>query len=146
MSRRPRSVSRRAPRAEAAGVTVDLALGAAPANARFDPGALAQILDNLLDNAVRFSPPGAPLCLTLSAEGDRAVIAVEDRGPGIDRAQEARLFGKFHRGSLEGRSEKAGTGMGLFIAATFATRIGATLVHRRATPTGAIFELSLPVG
>jgi len=139
------AAKRLAPRAEAAGVSVDVQLAAAPLCARVDAGALAQILDNLLDNAVRFSPAGAPLRLTAAERGSQAVIAVEDRGPGIDPAQGVALFDKFHRGTAKGDSAKAGTGMGLFIAATFAGRIGATLSHKPATPRGAIFELSLPI-
>lgn len=139
------AAKRIAPLAETSEVAIDVELAAAPLCARFDAGAFAQILDNLLGNAVRFSPAGAPLRLTATEIGDRAVIAVEDRGPGIDRMRQATLFDKFHRSGAAGASAKAGTGMGLFIAATFASRIGATLAHKPATPRGAIFELSLPI-
>ena len=133
-----------APTAEAATVRVEPDLSDAPIMAAFDRGALAQILDNLLSNAVRFSPAGGGVRLSCRAQAGRCLIAVEDEGPGFDAAGEAAMFRKFARApdSVDG---KAGSGMGLFIAATLAERMGASLAFRPAVPTGAIFTLSLPI-
>lgn len=134
-----------APLAEASNIQVDVKLATEPLCAKFDAGALSHILDNLIGNAVRYGPAGGRLYLTAAAVGDHAILAIEDRGPGIDAGTHAMMFGKFHRGASASASQKVGTGMGLFIASTFASRMGATLSYRPATPIGSIFELSLPI-
>lgn len=130
-----------APAAEAASVAIAIDVPEAPLVARFDRGALAQILDNLLSNAVRFSPSGAKVRLAGRATPDAVAIEIEDHGPGFDSDGRDRMFSKF--GRVGAGSGKAGTGMGLFIAATFAERTGATLAFRDAEPNGAIFTLTL---
>jgi signal transduction histidine kinase len=135
-----------APTVEAAGVRIDADLSDAPIMAAFDRGALAQILDNLLSNAVRFSPAGGGVKLSCRAQAGRCLIAVEDEGPGFDAAGEAAMFRKFARAPAVAEADgKAGSGMGLFIAATLAERMRASLAFRPAVPTGAIFILSLPI-
>ena len=140
---------RNAVAAEAAAVSLDLHLPDAPLLATFDRGALAQILDNLLANAIRFSPAGGTVDLTGRLDAGQVLLSVVDHGPGGDPAARARLFDKFASTAAPGRKAilhqpRGRLVLGLFIAATFATRMGATLGFRDALPSGAIFELVLP--
>lgn len=130
-----------APAAEAAGCSVGLQLPDAPVLVAFDGHALSRILDNLLSNAVRFSPRGVAVRMGCASRDGAALIEIEDRGPGFDAAGRAAMFSKFHQRDASTDRAKSGTGMGLFIAASFAARMGAQLSFRPGDPTGACFAL-----
>jgi signal transduction histidine kinase len=132
-----------APAGEAAGVRVAVDLPDRPLVATFDGHALGRILDNLLSNAVRFSPPDRPVHMRCTTRDGVAIVEVEDAGPGFDAAGRAAMFSKFHHRAGVSGGAKAGTGMGLFIAARFATRMGARLVFEPVEPTGARFRLTI---
>lgn len=134
---------RMTPTAEASLVRIDLSLPAHPIMVVFDSGALNQILDNLTSNAVRFSSKGSGVGLSCRALDGQCLIEIADKGAGFDRQAEATMFRKYARAARDG---KAGSGMGLFIAATLADRMGAALSFRHASPTGAIFTIALPIG
>lgn len=138
---------RMGPSAVAAEVVITLALPLEPLMLTVEPGALGQILDNLLANGIRFSTREAELRLVCELrEGDIIVISVEDSGPGVAAEYRATLFDKFHRGAMRGGNDGTdggGAGMGLFIAATLATRMGATLTYLAVEPHGARFELTM---
>jgi two-component system sensor histidine kinase KdpD len=99
-----------------------------------DPVLLDHVLVNLIDNARKFSPPGAPIALRAAADAAGTVtIAVEDRGPGIPLGERERIFDMFSR--LEGSDSKVtGTGLGLAICRGFVGALGGTL---RAEPGAA---------
>jgi len=80
-----------------------------------DPALLARVVENLVSNALKFSPEGSPIRLGLRAEGPEAVFEVEDRGPGIPVEERRRIFGRFARGSTRG--EAPGLGLGLALVA-----------------------------
>jgi signal transduction histidine kinase len=138
------AVTRIGPLALASHITVTLEMASRPIYAMFDPAALAQILDNLLANAVRFSPEGETIFAFCRCEDDCAVIVIEDRGPGISEEELPFLFQKFRRGKGMPRAGHQGTGIGLFIASTLAARIGATIRYNGASPNGAVFKVSIP--
>ncbi len=81
---------------------------------------LAQILDNLIENAIRYSPPGTRITVTTESPGRPAVV-VADTGPGIPPEERERVFERFFRGA-GGRRSTAGTGLGLAIVAELADR------------------------
>jgi signal transduction histidine kinase len=132
-----------APASAAKGVTVTVDLPDRPVVATFDANALSRILDNLLSNAVRFSVSGTPVQMRCVIRDAAAVIEIEDAGPGFDAAGRAAMFSKFHPRAGASAGAKAGTGMGLFIASSFAERMGAELSFRPAEPTGACFSLRI---
>jgi PAS domain S-box-containing protein len=66
---------------------------------RWDGPRLVRVLDNLLANAIKYSPAGGPINVRVAAEGSRALVAVEDRGIGIDAADLPHVFDRFHRGA-----------------------------------------------
>ncbi len=114
----------------------------APCWARGDPGAVARIVRILLDNALRFAPEGSAIAVAPGFSGDRAVIDVADRGPGVPASERERIFQRFERGSRTGG--EGGFGLGLAIGRELATRQGGRLELRHAPAGGARFRLSLP--
>jgi signal transduction histidine kinase len=111
---------------------------------RGDRERLRQVLVNLIDNAVKYSPPGAEVRVEAQGSDGRVVIDVRDRGPGIAREHHSVIFEKF--GRVQGGSAKPGTGLGLFIARSIAEAHGGSLAVRSSVERGSTFTLSLPVG
>lgn len=88
-----------------------------------DPKDLAQVLDNLIENALRYAPPGTHVTVESLVADGKASIAVADDGPGIPADERERVFERFYRGA-EGRRSGAGTGLGLAIVAELVERWG----------------------
>jgi signal transduction histidine kinase len=110
---------------------------------RGDRDRLRQVLTNLLDNAVKYSPAGEPVEVEAFAFDGRISVEVRDSGPGIAPEHHALIFEKF--GRVTGEHAKPGTGLGLFIAKSIAEAHGGTLeVHTR-DRRGTAFALLLPV-
>ncbi|MEV4367397.1 DUF4153 domain-containing protein [Nonomuraea sp. NPDC049637] len=82
---------------------------------RADPDLLAQVLANLLDNAVRHSPPGGVVTVACGAERDGARLVVADQGPGIPEAARGRVFERFSRLDAGRAADSGGAGLGLAI-------------------------------
>ena len=74
---------------------------------------IGQVLSNLLENAVKYTPPGSPIEIDAWAAGNEITVSVVDRGPGVRHGDEERVFEKFYRGESEGAV--GGTGLGLTI-------------------------------
>jgi signal transduction histidine kinase len=79
------------------------------------------VVDNLVENALRYTPPGARVTVESAAEDGRATLVVADDGPGIPEEDRARVFERFYRGS-NGRRLGPGTGLGLAIVAELVER------------------------
>ena len=107
-----------------------------------DPGAVAQILRILLDNALRFAPEGTAVTVSLEGADGRCRLGVRDQGPGVAPGDRERIFGRFQRGS-ESSPPAAGFGLGLAIGRELARRMGGDLRLTSAVgPT--CFTLELP--
>lgn len=89
-----------------------------------NPDSLRVLVNNLVDNALRYTQPGGRVDLQASMAGGRAQLRVEDNGPGVDPAQRDRLFDRFYR--PEG-NDAWGSGLGLAIARNIATHHGAVI-------------------
>jgi signal transduction histidine kinase len=111
---------------------------------RGDAERLRQVVANLVDNAVKYSPVGTPVMLRLGQTDDSVVVAVSDSGPGIASEDQILIFEKFGRAA--GGGSKPGTGLGLFIARSIAEAHGGTLDVSSTPGRGATFTLSVPVG
>jgi signal transduction histidine kinase len=111
---------------------------------RGDRARLRQVLGNLIENAVKYSPEGGQVRVSAAAGNGAVRIAVHDSGPGIPPDQRARIFEKFGRADVEGGS-KPGTGLGLFIARSIAEAHGGSLEVSSSPEPGATFTLTLPV-
>jgi signal transduction histidine kinase len=111
---------------------------------RGDRARLRQVLGNLIENAVKYSPEGGEVRVSAAAANGAVQIAVRDAGPGIPRDQQARIFEKFGRVDVPGAS-KPGTGLGLFIARSIAEAHGGSLEVASGGEPGSVFTLTLPV-
>jgi signal transduction histidine kinase len=111
---------------------------------RGDRERLRQVLRNLLENAVKYSPAGEAVDVRARAEDGRVLVTVEDSGPGIPAEQHGLIFERFGRANVG--LGKPGTGLGLFIARSIAEAHGGTLSVVSAPGKGAVFTLELPVG
>ncbi|MGH3064341.1 MAG: ATP-binding protein [Gaiellaceae bacterium] len=111
---------------------------------RGDRDRLRQVLVNLIDNAVKYSPPGDRVRVEAEQTDGRVVIEVRDRGPGISPEHQRLIFEKFGRANVAEHA-KPGTGLGLFIARSIAEAHGGALEVRSAPGRGATFRLSLPL-
>ena len=118
--------------------------GALPA-IRGDRTRLRQVLGNLIENAVKYSPEGGEVRVSAAAANGEVRIAVRDAGPGIPRDHQGRIFEKFGRVDVPGAS-KPGTGLGLFIARSIAEAHGGSLDVSSGAEPGSTFTLTLPVG
>jgi signal transduction histidine kinase len=115
----------------------------APVEAAGDPARVAQILDNLLSNALKYSEPPAPIVVSIVAGGGSALVRVEDQGPGVAETDRDRLFTPFYR--AESARLIPGSGLGLHISRGLAERQGARLWLAESSPAGSAFLLELPL-
>jgi two-component system sensor histidine kinase KdpD len=103
---------------------------------------LEQVFVNLLDNALKYTPPDSPISITATASEDAVRVEVADRGPGLPRGEEDRVFEKFYRGgSLRGR----GAGLGLAICQGIIRAHGGRIWAHNVPEGGAAFLFSLPL-
>jgi len=122
-----------------------LALEAAPARARFDPEALEAILENLLDNALKYGGEAPRAEVRLTPREGRVEVSVSDHGIGLGAEARAHVFDRFYRAPEGERAHAKGTGLGLFIARGLARACGGELeAHSDGPGRGATFTLSLP--
>lgn len=113
---------------------------------RCDALLLVQLLDNLVDNALKYSDPPAPVELLVRRVQDQVVLAVRDRGVGIPPAARQRIFEVFQRGDQPGdRASRPGAGVGLAVCRAIARAHGGELRLRARGHGGASFECVLPV-
>ena len=113
---------------------------------RGDRDRLQQVLTNLLDNAVKYSPSGEKVTVSAFRKDSRVRIQVSDHGPGVPADQQRVIFEKFGRGHMAGSPGKPGTGLGLYIARSIAEAHGGVLEVDSGPAPGATFTLVLPVG
>jgi len=107
----------------------------------FDALLIEQVLVNLLDNAIKYTPRETPLDLSAELKGDSLLVELADRGPGIPAGEEKRIFEKFVRGSVV----KGGIGLGLTICHTIVTAHGGSIRAENRPGGGAVFQFTLPI-
>jgi two-component system sensor histidine kinase KdpD len=102
-----------------------------------------RILVNLLDNALRYAPPGTPVTVRVRSEGAELVLTVEDRGPGVPTEDSERIFEPFFRSGGQ-PSRQGGAGLGLSIARRLAEVQSGSLQYAPRLGGGSVFTLRLP--
>jgi heavy metal sensor kinase len=130
--------------AQSTGVHVKLG-PVAPAAVRGDSSALVRAMRNLVENAVKYTPAGGTVELTLRTADGQAVFAVQDTGIGIAPADAERIFEPFVRLDAARGRETGGTGLGLAIARSIVVAHGGTLTLAREPGPGSCFVISLPL-
>ncbi|MER7759180.1 sensor histidine kinase KdpD [Streptomyces sp. NPDC097619] len=107
-----------------------------------DRGLLERAVANIVENAVKYSPPGQPVHVTASALADRVELRVVDRGPGVPDEAKARIFEPFQRHGDAPRG--AGVGLGLAVARGFTEAVGGTLTAEDTPGGGLTMVITLP--
>ena len=133
-------------RADATGV--ELVLDAVPdlPLTEADPDRMAQVLGNLVDNALRHTPPGGRVTLAGRGDGDRVRLTVTDTGEGIDAQHLPHVFERFYRADTARDRASGGSGIGLAITKALVEAHGGTVsVHSAGAEAGATFTVTLPV-
>lgn len=110
---------------------------------RGDPKRIAEILDNLLDNAIKYSAESAPIEISLTVQDAEAQVRVADHGVGVPESEGSMLFTPFYRTSRT--YDVHGTGLGLHISQQLARRHGGRLWLETSSDAGSVFALALPL-
>jgi len=105
---------------------------------------IERVLCNLLENALKYTPPGSPIEISASSGSDVVQVSVEDHGPGLPKGREEAIFEKFERGKKE--SATPGVGLGLAICRAIVEAHGGTIRGETRAEGGARFTFSLPRG
>jgi len=111
---------------------------------RFDRERIVQLVNNLVGNAVKFTPPGGTVAVQILDQADAAVIEVSDTGPGIPPAELPRIFERFYRGTNLGAARASGSGLGLAIARSIVEMHGGFIEVTSVLGEGAVFRVVLP--
>lgn len=109
-----------------------------------DRAKLVQALDNLLDNAAKFSPPGTAIDVEAEVAGHELVISVRDRGPGISPEHWSRVFERFYKVDRARPREAGGFGLGLAITKHLVQVLGGRIWTEAAREGGQVFYIALP--
>jgi GAF domain-containing protein len=124
-------------------VEIEVEQGVPPVAA--DPDKLRQILTNLLDNAIKYSPDGGAVRVEVRQVENCVEFAVSDQGLGIPAAEQGRIFEKFYRLDPELTRGVGGTGLGLYITRELARRMDGRVTVAPNAPRGSTFRVELPM-
>ena len=130
--------------ANAYGVQISLDAESADCEVRADPDRLAQVVTNLLANAIKFSPSGKEVVVAIRKATDVIRVSVRDHGPGIPESFKPRIFEKFAQADNSDTRKKGGTGLGLSIAREIVNRLGGEIGFDDAPGGGTSFHFELP--
>jgi two-component system, OmpR family, sensor histidine kinase KdpD len=109
-----------------------------------DPHLIQIVATQLLDNALKYSPPDSPVEIEARISGESVLIAVRNEGSSLDDDERERIFDRFYRGR-KSRGRIEGTGMGLAIARTIVESHGGEIQARNDAEGRIVFEFSLPL-
>ena len=126
------------------GVTVELDLPQTPIRIRHDPPRIGQVVANLVGNAVKFTPRGGIVRVSVAPTPDGARIDVTDTGVGVDASELPHIFERFYRGSRANEARGAGSGLGLAIVRSIVDMHGGTVTVESGPGTGSRFTVRLP--
>ncbi len=146
----PRSLLERAQAAHqaaatAAGLTLDIQAEAALPPIDVDPERMMQVLNNLIANAIRFTPAGGRITLAAMADTGRVYLQVRDTGVGIPAADLPYVFERFYRGDKARNTASGESGLGLAIARSLVEAHGGTITVSSEEGKGTTFTMALPV-
>jgi signal transduction histidine kinase len=138
------SVEEARPRAEAKSVAISFLVGS-PVMIEVDKGRIFQLLDNLISNAIKFTPGGGRIDVRVVPELDGAVIEVSDTGIGLEPGEAELVFDRFFRSSRVIAQHTPGTGLGLFIARAITEAHGGRISAASREGEGTTFKIELPL-
>ena len=123
---------------------IDLTVSANDPVVRGDPARLRQVFENIVGNAIKYSPEGGRVRVRILETDETVRVAVEDRGIGVPPSEMRFLFERFTRGSNAKRSKVKGTGLGLYLAKTLVERHGGNIQVQSKLGEGSTFTVVLP--
>src|SRR5882724_4026275 len=132
------------PRAAAKRQTIHLQNGTTPVTVLVDATVIVQVLENLVSNAVKYSPPGKSIHVRLRKLPDTVRFEVRDEGPGLDAEDQKKLFGKFARLSAKPTGGENATGLGLSIVKKMVEAMNGRVWCESEPGRGATFVVQLP--
>ncbi|MFL5749977.1 MAG: ATP-binding protein [Chloroflexota bacterium] len=138
------SVEQARPAARRRGIEIYVALPATPLRIRHDPQRIGQVVTNLVGNAIKFTPEGGRIDVSVAANGDGARIDVADTGTGIDPSELPRIFERFYRGSRVNEARGSGSGLGLAIVRSIVDMHQGTIAVDSRLGAGSRFTVFLP--
>lgn len=139
-----RSVTRKGVAAQSKGVTLDLE--GSELSLALDSLMISQVVDNLLDNAIRYSPSGSRVLVAVQDRDGNAEVSVSDAGPGMTSEQLEHVFDRFYRADPSRQRDTGGAGLGLAISQAIAQAHGGALRAESTPGEGTTFTLRLPRG
>ena len=139
-----RAVKEMQPLAGKAGVTLAAEAPEAVGAVRADPQRLLQVLQNLTDNALKYTPAGGSVTLEIVEEADTVHVNVRDTGSGISEDKLPHIFDPFVRGDRSHSGERSGSGLGLAICRRIMSALGGRLRVETLSGQGSVFSVSLP--
>jgi signal transduction histidine kinase len=130
--------------AQRRGVALSMVLPDTAVVTRHDPQRLGQVLINLIGNALKFTPRGGSVRVTLAPQGKGARIQVSDTGVGIDASELPHIFERFYRGSRVNEARGSGSGLGLAIVRSIVDMHGGRVLVESRVGVGSTFTVTLP--
>jgi two-component system phosphate regulon sensor histidine kinase PhoR len=112
---------------------------------RADDEGMQTIIDNLISNAIRYTPPEGRVLVSCKTNGDHVTIEVSDTGIGIAPEQQERVFERFYRVDKARSREKGGTGLGLSIVKHLVQSFGGKMTLKSTIGRGSTFSVSVPL-
>lgn len=107
---------------------------------------LHMAVNNLLENAIKYTPADKPVIVSITKSENRTILQVADSGPGIPENEKNKIFKKFYRVGNEETRKSKGTGLGLYLTEKIVLQHNGKILVRDNKPNGAVFEIALPLG
>jgi signal transduction histidine kinase len=126
-------------------IAIELKLAQGCPSIQADAARIEQILGNLLSNALRFTPAGGRILVSLGCSPEKIQIAIQDSGPGIPQESLPFIFERFYRVDRSRSRSEGGSGLGLAIARQLAEAHHGSLEAANSPEGGALFTLTLPI-
>ena len=126
------------------GIAIEIETAASLPRVRIDPAKIEQVLNNLIGNAIKFSPRDTAITVELSHDDDTVTIAVKDQGPGVPQDAIDKIFQPFTKSSVQSTGGEKGSGLGLAIARKIVTGHGGRIGVSVAPGEGSTFLVTLP--
>ncbi len=132
------------PIANQRGISIEVETSPGLPEVNVDPDRMPQVLGNLVDNALRYTPEGGNVTLTAEYIPMGVALSVKDSGDGVDEEEIAHLFDRFYRGEKSRQRDEGGSGLGLAIAKSIVEEHGGSIKAERLEESGLVIVIELP--